>query len=82
MLMVIEHPTKRVRCALDVEKVLSASGMSPEDVKRCMPTVPKELRPEVERTTVAIKAFIDAWAAAEQGSKPTLPNWIVYVHAF
>lgn len=78
--MVIEHPIRRVRCAIDVEKLLAGSGMASEDVKRCMKSVPDELRPEVERCTAAIKAFIDAWSAATADAKPANPTWIVYIN--
>jgi len=81
MLMIVEHHALKVRCAFNVERMLESSGMSPEDVKRCFPTVPKELLEEVSRTATAIKAFIEKWGSAPKDAKPTLPVWVVYIHA-
>jgi len=81
MLMIVEHHTLKVRCAFNVERLLESSGMSPEDIKRCFPTVPKDLRDEIVRSTAAIDAFIRAWVAAPKDNKPTLPVWIVYINA-
>lgn len=81
MILKFKHPDLGVECAVDIEKVLSGAGLSPEDVARCFPTVPKDLVEEVVRSTEAINAFVHAWADAPAIEKPTVPTWVVSIRA-